>query len=272
MTSQGESEHIDMEVEESKEERKDPPVVESIFDSSDPSSIKLEVEVVSDFTFTWINKILCYDFQNKYLVIHDLMKGISLLNNTRDNFEFHNEKLILIDSSLLIVSHKINNSLFLCQDDHGNLNLIGVEKERVNRQLEIFKVTKKAQYQLNERITSFLSLNRRNTENNDIAFSTTEGNIYLIKLLENEMISFISKIQFNILKRLTSSLEENEKLLKKYDEGFNNAFNGNLISEFFDVDLKQIKQLLNDIKSERQKEGEENLKEYNLLSLKMLFF
>ena len=124
---------------------------------------------------------------------------------------------------------------------------------------------------MNERITSFLSLSKESTKNHDIAFSTTEGNIYTVKFLQKEMISFMSKIQFNIMKKLTTGLEENEKLLKRYDDGFHNAFDGNLISKFFDVDLKQIKNLLNDIKVENQKDSEEKTIDYNLLSLKMLF-
>jgi hypothetical protein len=241
------------------------------FDKSNPESTKLEILSVRKITFTWISKILCYSFKNKCLMVHDLMKGISLLNNVNDTFQFTHESISLIDQSIILISHAVSNSLVLAQDDTGMLYLVGAKKKKVGTQ-KIWTVAKKAQYFLNERITSILTLSKGENKNSDIVLSTSEGNIYTVKILEKEMVSFMTKIQYNVLKQLATNLDENEKLLKKYERGFDGGFNGNLISKFFDIDLKKIKQLLNDIKQDSQKDNDRKLTEFNLLSIKMLFF
>ncbi|CAI2370136.1 unnamed protein product [Moneuplotes crassus] len=264
MSSQeGQSQSQDANMSEEEQKQATPESTQTRFDATNPDSVILVVKPVRNFSFTWISKILTYNFEEKYLVVHDLMKGISLLNNTSDNFEYHHEKIALIENPILLESHRISDSLFLCQDDAGVISLIGVDDTDLNQSQTVKTVYKKAEYLLKERITCFLSLSYDTSHiinNQNIAFSTFEGNIYTIKILEKEMVPFISKIQFNILKRLTNSLEENEQLLKKYDEGFRGGFSGNLIAQFFDVDLKEVKQLLGEIKG------------YNLLSLKMLFY
>ena len=93
---------IDIEMEENKKELTSK---DEQFDLNNLESIKLEIEAVSNFSFTWISKILTFNFKSKYLVIHDLMKGICLLNKRKDNFQFHNEKIVLIESPILLSSH-----------------------------------------------------------------------------------------------------------------------------------------------------------------------
>lgn len=272
MESQNDSANMDVDVRPSEENAETDVKDNQVkFDPLNLESIKLEILNIKKITYTWISKILCYSFKNKYLVVHDLMKGISLLNNANDSFVLGNESISLIDQSIILVSHAVNNSLFVAQDDAGMVYLVGVRKKKVGKQKQ-WTVFKKAQYFLNERITSFLSLSKGETKNSDIVLSTSEGNIYTIKILEKEMVSFMTKVQYNVLKQLTTNLEDNEKLLQKYERGFDGGFNGKLISKFFDVDLKKIKQLLNDIKQDSQKENDRKLTEFNLLSIKMLFF
>ena len=125
---------------------------------------------------------------------------------------------------------------------------------------------------MNERISSFLSLEKGVSKSLEVFWSTVEGNIYNIKIIDNEMIKFMAKIQYNIMRIDSTSQEEKEEVLKIYEKGFGNGFNGNLISNFFNFDQKEIKQLLLDIRDENRKDNESKSINFNLLSIKMLFF
>ena len=230
---------------------------------SELENIELECTKIKDKTFTWISKILCYSFKNRYIAVHDLMKGICLLNHTANSFTFKHESLCLIDSSLILMSHKITNSLFLAQNDKGVLYMITTERKRV-RNSNVWSLIKTAEYNLNQRITSFFSIVKDETKVSDVVCSTCEGSVYDIKILPDDMVKFLTKIQYNVMKRHIHSSEEDEQLLKLYDRGFENGFNGNLISKFFSYDTKEIKKLLANIK-------ENAIVNFNLLSIKMLF-
>lgn len=230
----------------------------------DLDSIVFVVNRVKEKTFTWVTKILAYSFKNKYLVVHDLMKGICLLNHNTNIFSFKHESLCMVDSSLILTSHKVNNSLFLCQNDKGVVYMLSTKRRRVKAKIYVWELYKIAEYNVNERITAFYSISKDEIKTTDVVFSTCEGNIYNIKILNEDMINFMPKIQFSVLKKNIKTSEEEEELLKQYEKGFGNGFNGDLISKFFSYDTKDIKKLLSEIKAD-------SIVNFNLLSVKMLF-
>jgi len=238
------------------------------FDHSDLNSTKLELHDANKNSFVWINKILCYSFKHSYAVVHDLMKGLVILSFKDGSFK--REELCLIDSSLVLVSHAINNSMFITQDDTGMLYLVSAVKKKLKK-TKVWALCKKAQFFLNERVTSFYTLPRGESKSKDVVMCTSEGTIYTLKLLEKKMSGFMTKIQYKVLYNKLTEHDDREQLLKDYENGFENAFDGNTISEFFNIDLKEMKSLLNDIKQENQKDNKSELVNFNLLNIKMLF-
>ena len=99
------------------------------FDIKNPDSIKVELISDKTHTFTWISNILWYSFENQYLVVHDLMKGICILNNGNGDFGFIHENVWLIDTSTILIAHWITKTLFLAQDDNGMLYLVSAKKK-----------------------------------------------------------------------------------------------------------------------------------------------
>ena len=253
------------------EEKKESKENEHKFDTSDVESIKIELNSDKIHTFTWISNILWYSYENKYLVVHDLMKGIWILDNKNGDFTFTNEDVWLIDTSAILAAHSITKRFFLAQDDTGMLYLVSVKRKK-QKKGKVWGLQQNAKYFINERISSFMSLKRVDVKSLDIYWSTIEGNIYNIKIIDSEMIKFMSKIQYNIMKIDSSSAEEKEEILKIYENKFGNGFNGDLISDFFNFNQNEIKRLLLDIRDENKKENESKSIDFNLLSIKMLFF
>lgn len=221
-----------MSVEEEKEGEQVKKKKKVKFDTKNPENTDLVLTTCKNHTFTWISKILCYSYKNKYLIVHDLMKGVSILNNHNDTFNFHHEGLSLTDESLILTSHCINTNMILAQDDSGVVYLVSPVKKKGKGQ-KIFALQERARYRLNERITCYFTLHKKDKRTASVWVGTVEGNIYTVKTLNNDICDFLVQLQYQVLKKRLEN-EELDSLLKRYERGFDRGFDGQIIQSVFE--------------------------------------
>jgi hypothetical protein len=224
-------------------------------------SLKLELTTLPKFTFTWISSILTYSFAHKYLIIQDLFQGLCLLSCSHP-FTFSTSHPFLPSSCPLLSAHCLSKTLFLAQDDRGQLFLV-----KIARKNKRWRLREVARWAMGERVTAYLGISKE--KDKEVVMCTSEGSVFKMKVLDKEMVDFLKRIQYFVMKSKVEE-EDKEKLLKEFENGFGNAFDGNVIQEFFDFDLRGIKELLSEIKQSSIKENNSGLVNFNLLSIKML--